>query len=822
MNSTIRNQPDRQAVAGNNIGLPPIARVAELLGGDVRNGEVLAPGPQHSAADRSMAVQLNPNAPDGFVVHSFSGDDDVACKDYVRSKLGLPAFQPKTGNGKTGGGWQFVRQHVYRKADGTPHLRKTKKIDPAGKKQFPQEHWDGHDWVNGVPEGWPKHPYRLPELSKAPATNVIYVTEGERDADSLAKLGFTATTIGGVSSTWTPELVEHFRDRRVVILVDADPQGRQYGEKTARALDPVTTSLKLIDLFPDRTDGRDVTDFLERDTSAIKLMQIVRDAPEWEPGADPKDDPGAEKTDDELIAELAALPELHYERRREAAAERLGIRASVLDKLVKAARDAEKERAKEASPALYEHWVVEPADEPVDGGELLEEIVDTVRRYVVVTEVQAVVVALWIVFAWLHDIASHSPMLLVTSPAPNSGKSTLLKIINFLVRKGLSSVLISGAALFRSIEKWSPSFALDEADKAFVNNPDLEAVVNSGWTRGDVVIRCDPDTHEPRGYSTFCPKSIGMNGKNLPPATLSRCLNIAMQRKKRGERIEDWDYCDNETFARLRSRLLRFATENAEALAKATPEIPPSFDNRVRANWRLLLAIAERAGGRWKREAQKAAQEIEQLAAAADPGIRVRLLSDIRDVFARLNTDRVTTKTLIAELISDLEGPWLSYGKSGKPITDRQLAALLSDFNRGYGIKSKTLRIGDATAKGYEKAQLEDDWASYLPPLSPKTPSASVTPKQTSVFSGLDEISADTSGVLVTDENAANPLENNNCYGVTDKKPVLADARDNDGQNRLCCQCYGPFEGNERFYEIDGNKLWLHPQCADYLTSGRG
>lgn len=36
-------------------------------------------------------------APDGFVVHSFAGDDPLACKDHVRQKAGLPAFKP---NGK--------------------------------------------------------------------------------------------------------------------------------------------------------------------------------------------------------------------------------------------------------------------------------------------------------------------------------------------------------------------------------------------------------------------------------------------------------------------------------------------------------------------------------------------------------------------------------------------------------------------------------------------------------------------------------------------------------------------------------------------------
>jgi hypothetical protein len=45
-----------------------------------------------------MTVKLSASAPDGFVVNSFAGDDAIACRDYVRDKLGMPAWQPN-GNG---------------------------------------------------------------------------------------------------------------------------------------------------------------------------------------------------------------------------------------------------------------------------------------------------------------------------------------------------------------------------------------------------------------------------------------------------------------------------------------------------------------------------------------------------------------------------------------------------------------------------------------------------------------------------------------------------------------------------------------------------
>ena len=218
--------------------------VAQSLNGEVSSGQqVLAPGPGHSAADRSLSVKLDDKAPEGFLVHSFSGDDAIVCRDFVRERLGLPKPEPKKkGNGKAakGGAWKFIREHIYRQADGTPYLRKQKYLKPDGGREFPQAHWSGGQWVNKVPKD--KILYQLAELLKAPLTSPVYITEGEGDADALAALGFVATTAGGVSETksWTKaEFVEPLKGRCVVIVVDSDTPGRAYGEKVARAIDKI-------------------------------------------------------------------------------------------------------------------------------------------------------------------------------------------------------------------------------------------------------------------------------------------------------------------------------------------------------------------------------------------------------------------------------------------------------------------------------------------------------------------------------------------------------------------------------------------------------
>jgi putative DNA primase/helicase len=71
--------------------------IALALQGDANGRSVLAPGPGHSRKDRSLSVRIDPSAPDGFVAHSFAGDDWRECRDHVKRRLGIRSgdFEPK-------------------------------------------------------------------------------------------------------------------------------------------------------------------------------------------------------------------------------------------------------------------------------------------------------------------------------------------------------------------------------------------------------------------------------------------------------------------------------------------------------------------------------------------------------------------------------------------------------------------------------------------------------------------------------------------------------------------------------------------------------
>jgi putative DNA primase/helicase len=494
---------------------------------------------------------------------------------------------------------------------------------------------------------------------------------------------------------------------------------------------------------------------IERDAAEIKARQATAE----------DNDPGR---DEAFIAQLAELTPLTYQQQRLGAAKALGVRADVLDKLVRAAKPSQPE------PPLFAWWEVEPSSQPADPQQLMTDIIGCIRLHVIMTDEAATIVALWVVMTWVHDEAAvHSPILLVTSPEPNSGKTTLLGVLSFLVRRSLRNAGVSAAALYRSVEKWTPTVMIDEADTAFVDNEDLRRVVNSGWTRGEGVILCDGDNNEPRVFPTFCPKALGMKGRKLPDTTMSRTIVIEMARKTSSERAQDFQYVDDERLAKLRSYLARFAADNADRLREAQPALPEGFENRRAANWRLLLAIADTAGDEWARNARAAAERIAGTPVGESVG--VDLLADIKKVF---NADCLPSRQLVTLLTADPESRWCEWGRNRKPITQKQLAGLLREFH----IISTTVHpVGQPDAKGYRRADFEEAWGRYLPPETP--PTRRYPPSEASKRPNADETGTSCTfpSVLDTQSGRIEIANLSSCHAGwdvwTDRKPESGPAR---------------------------------------------
>lgn len=109
-------------------------------------------------------------------------------------------------------------------------------------------------------------PYRLPDVIAANrAGDLVYVVEGEKDADTLAKAGLTATTNVGGAGKWTDDLDGWFVGARVAILPDNDPPGHEHARSVYDHLHQVADHVSIIPL-PDLGDKGDVTDWLQTHT----------------------------------------------------------------------------------------------------------------------------------------------------------------------------------------------------------------------------------------------------------------------------------------------------------------------------------------------------------------------------------------------------------------------------------------------------------------------------------------------------------------------------------------------------------------------------
>jgi putative DNA primase/helicase len=481
----------------------------------------------------------------------------------------------------------------------------------------------------------------------------------------------------------------------------------------------------------------------------------------------------------EVVINLAGMTPLQYAQRMPREAKKYKTPVKLLEKAVEAVRFEQ-----EAEKLLELHWEVKPAEDPVDATQLFAEIETRILQHVVMPKDLAFVVALWVGQTWIHQHGTYSPILGVTSAERDSGKSTLMGVIAFLVRRSLLSVGVSAAALYRSIEKWNPTFVVDEADDAFVDNPDLRQVINSGWTRGQGVMRCDPDTNEPRRFPTFCPKAIALKGKKMPDTMLSRTIFIEMKRRLRSEKVDHFRHLDDAGFARMRSQLARWAQDCGEPLGLAQPAQPEGFMNRTASNWQLMFAIADSLGEEVGARARTIAQQIAGVTDMASAG--VALLQDIKTMFEESTLDYLTSKTIIERLTADPEKPWAEWSR-GKPITEKGVAGLLHE----YRIISRTVGPKGSTAKGYRRADFEDGWERYLPPEAETPegaldsnilPSACLSPCNDYTFGQKTAVGQDSGR---RDKNGHFSSGINTVTGSTGKTSEIAPSAPNDAGDNL-------------------------------------
>lgn len=413
-------------------------------------------------------------------------------------------------------------------------------------------------------------------------------------------------------------------------------------------------------------------------------------------------------SDETNFARLAKLSPADYDRCRDNEARRLKIRTVTLDAEIQKRRAKSGEILQGGALNLVD---VELWPEPVNGADTLAGLAETFSRYVALPAGAADALALWTAHTHCFESFVCSPRLNISSPEKGCGKTTLRDVLAVLVPRPLPTENLTVAVLFRVIGPHKPTVLADEYDAWLRENEELRGIFNAGHRRGGQVLRCEGDGHEVRGFDVFAPAVLCGIG-SLPGTLHDRSIPIRLERAKPGELRERFDSRHTEREHELRRKVARFVADSRARIASCDPKLPDAAFNRLADNWRPLLAIAKIAGGDWPQRAANAFTKLNSKEDSNAQGIGTLLLADIRQVFNEANAERMFSRTLIENLYAMSDRPWPEANR-GKPITETWLARQL----RGFGINSRTLRISDHRAKGYEAADFAEVFERYLSSL---------------------------------------------------------------------------------------------------------
>ena len=242
-------------------------------------GHLRIPCPAHGGDDPNLSIGADDQP--HLSAKCFSGDCSPADIDAaIRDRYGVSIAPPPRPQAQPR---RQVAVYDYLDAGGDLVFQAVR-YDPKGFSQRRPDPDHAGQWVWDL-KGVETVLYRLPELL-ASGEAVVWLTEGEKDAERLRSLGLTATTNPMGAGKWLRRYSEALRGRRVAVIPDNDDKGRAHLLKVGPALSGFAASVHVV-----RPPGaKDVSEWLDQDQerTADDLLQLLRDAPAWEP---PPDDP---------------------------------------------------------------------------------------------------------------------------------------------------------------------------------------------------------------------------------------------------------------------------------------------------------------------------------------------------------------------------------------------------------------------------------------------------------------------------------------------------------------------------------------------------
>lgn len=155
-------------------------------------------------------------------------------------------------------------------------------------------------------------------------------------------------------------------------------------------------------------------------------------------------------------------------------------------------------------------------------GELFRLMMNYIETYVDITTECSLLVAAFVLTTWFADRLSVVPYLSICGP-PESGKTTLLRLLHCLCRRAIHASAITPASLYRLTAHVRPTLLIDEEDFGRDRTSrDIQRLLRGGNRQGSRVL-CNG-----RAFENFGPKVIASRVPCDDAALVSRNINIVM------------------------------------------------------------------------------------------------------------------------------------------------------------------------------------------------------------------------------------------------------------------------------------------------------
>jgi hypothetical protein len=364
-------------------------------------------------------------------------------------------------------------------------------------------------------------------------------------------------------------------------------------------------------------------------------------------------------------------------------------------------------------------------------GAVLDEVREWWARFVCfMSDDDADLLTLWAAHTHLVSETYTTPRLVIDSPVPESGKTTVLEHLERLCLHPVQMASLSSPALLtRMLDTGMRTVLIDEADRSL--NPDkdgvaeLLAVLNSGYKRGGTrpVLVPTKEGWNVSEMPTYAPVAMAGNNPRLPEDTKSRTIRVLLLPDLDGSvEDSDWELID-EPARELGKQLAHWADVVRDEIRVSRPPLPEGIKGRSRERWSPLKRVAVAAGGRWPAVADHlAVKDKERIEHDREDGMMqerpaVALIKHLHELWPE-SVPFTATSALIRELIADHPDYWGDASPFGRPLTAQRLGKMLAT---SYGINST--RLDRAGPRGYTRASLATAWRRMgIAPVAPEPP----------------------------------------------------------------------------------------------------